>query len=72
MAKFEQSRPDHEVHEIRMPMGHGMMDQKHAKGMRSPILGSVPAVDHGTATVGPAGAPGAPAGAYGSSSPEGN
>lgn len=72
MAKFEQSRPDHEVHELHIPTGHAMIDQKHGKGMRSPIVGQVPNVDHGTQTSGPGGAPGAPNGMYGSSSPEGN
>lgn len=47
--KFEQSRPDHEVHEVHRPHGHGLMDQKHQKGMRSPIAGSVPMAGAGTA-----------------------
>jgi hypothetical protein len=72
MAKFEQSRPDHEVHEIHMPQGHGYMDQKHQKGMRSPIVGSVPTVDNGTQTSGPAGSPGQPNGEYAAGSQTGN
>jgi hypothetical protein len=49
MAKFEQSRPDHEVHELHQHQGHGMLDQKRDKGMRSPITSQVPTVDNGTA-----------------------
>jgi hypothetical protein len=56
MSKFEQSRPDHEVHEIHQHQGHGMLDQKRAKGMRSPITAQVPQVDNGTAGV-PGGQP---------------
>lgn len=57
--KFEESRPSHEVHEVRKPMGHGYVDQKHGKGMRSPIASSVPTVGQGTvAGADGAGAPG--------------
>lgn len=72
MSKFEQSRPDHEVHEIHKPMGHGYLDQKHQKGMRSPIAGSVPAIDSGTVPgADGASSPGVPTGQYGQSSPTG-
>lgn len=68
MAKFEESRPSHVVHEIHRPMGHGMIDQKHGKGMRSPIVNSVPQVDNGTVPgADGAGSPGMPNGEYGSS-----
>jgi hypothetical protein len=39
---FEKSRPDHEVHEMHRPEGHGHMDQKLQKGMRSPMLSQLP------------------------------
>ena len=48
MAKFEGSMVHHQVYELHMPQGHGMMDQKHGKGNLSPIRGSVPQIDHGT------------------------
>lgn len=66
MAKFEQHHPHHEVHEVRHPMGHGMMDQKLHKGMRAPIVSSIPSVDNGTVPGGDgAGSPGMPNGEYG-------
>lgn len=73
MAKFEQSRPDHEVHEIHRAMGHGMLDQKRDKGMRSPITPHVPMVDSGTVpgSTG-ASAPGVPNGMYGSTDQTGS
>lgn len=49
MSKFEQSTPAHEVHEIHQHQGHGMLDQKRSKGMRSPIASQVPQIDNGTA-----------------------
>lgn len=66
MAKFEESRPDHIVHEIHRSMGHGMLDQKRDKGMRSPITAHVPQIDNGTVpgSTG-AGSPGVPNGEYG-------
>jgi len=39
---FEQPRPDHQIHNMKMPMGHGAADQKHDKGMRSPMVGQLP------------------------------
>lgn len=66
MSKFEQSRPDHEVHELHRPMGHGYMDQKHQKGGRSPITGSVPTIGSGTVPgANGASSPGVPMGQYG-------
>ena len=66
MAKFEESRPHHEVHEIRHPMGHGLQDQKYQKGMRSPITSSIPSVSAGTVGgADGAGSPGEPTGEYG-------
>lgn len=66
MSKFDESRPGHQVHEIVRPQGHGMHDQKRAKGMRSPIAGSVPVVDSGNVPgANGAGAPGVPNGMYG-------
>lgn len=47
MSKFEQSTPQHEVHEIPHSHGHGYMDQKHHKGMRSPASSSTPVADAG-------------------------
>lgn len=64
MAKFEESRPHHEVHHVAMPRGHGMMDQKLHKGMRSPIVSSIPSSEQGAESQGPAGAPGQPFGEY--------
>lgn len=57
--KFEKSYPHHTVHDVHMPMGHGLQDQKHQKGNRSPIVGSLP-VEHGGTEPGPngVGAPG--------------
>lgn len=69
MSKFEQSHPHHEVHEIHRPQGHGMMDQKYAKGNRSPIAGSVPTIDTGSMPSSTeAGSPGSPAAMYGAGS----
>lgn len=39
---FEQSRPDHEIHHKHIPEGHAHLDEKHHKGMRSPIVGQFP------------------------------
>lgn len=73
MAKFEQSRPDHEVHELHQPQGHGYLDQKHQKGMRSPITASVPNIDTGVVPgANGAGSPGQPTGQYGNSSQTGS
>jgi hypothetical protein len=47
MSKFEESSNRHMVHELHRPQGHGYLDQKYQKGNRSPISGSVPAVDYG-------------------------
>jgi hypothetical protein len=68
MAKFEQSRHSHEVHELRMPQGHGMVDQKYGKGNLSPMRGSVPTVDSGTVPGASAGGPGQAGSEYGSGS----
>lgn len=65
MSKFEQSHPGHEVHDIHRPMGHGMLDQKRDKGMRSPMTSQVPQVDNGTVPGGAASYPGVPNGQYG-------
>lgn len=67
MAKFEQSRFSHEVHHIAHPQGHGLQDQKHDKGMRSPIVSALPNVESGSVAEGEAGAPGEPSGEYGAS-----
>lgn len=73
MAKFEESRPSHEVHEVSRPMGHGYHDQKHAKGMRSPALSSVPTADAGTVGgAGGAGSPGEAGAEYGGGSVTGS
>jgi hypothetical protein len=48
--KFEESRPEHHVHEVHRPQGHAHMDQKLHKGMRSPIVGSLPGGDSGSGT----------------------
>lgn len=73
MAKFEESRPSHEVHEVARPMGHGYHDQKHSKGMRSPALSSVPTADAGTvAGAGGVGSPGEPGAEYGGGSVTGS
>lgn len=61
MSKFEQSRPDHEVHEIHRHMGHGLLDQKRDKHGRSDIVSQVPQVDNGTAGI----SGGQPNGMYG-------
>lgn len=72
MARFEESRPSHEVHEIHRPQGHGMIDQKHGKGNLSPIRGSVPQLGTGTMPgADGAGSPGMADGMYGSG-PSGN
>ena len=66
MSKFEESRPSHQVYEIHRPQGHGLLDQKHQKGNRSPISGSVPQVESGAEPgMNPAGAPGMPGMDYG-------
>ena len=66
MAKFEQSHPHHEVHELRRPQGHGLIDQKYGKGNRSPINGSVPTIDSGTVpSMDVAGSPGQPGAEFG-------
>lgn len=39
---FEKSRPEHTIHNVHMPMGHGHLDQKLGKGMRAPIVGQLP------------------------------
>jgi len=39
---FEKPRPDHSVHHVRMPEGHGGSDQKLGKGMRSPMVSQLP------------------------------
>jgi hypothetical protein len=72
MSKFEQSRPDHEVHELHQHQGHGMLDQKRDKGMRSPIVSSVPNIDNGTVPGSTAGGPGVPNGMYGGSDQTGS
>jgi hypothetical protein len=73
MAKFEESRADHEVHTMHHPQGHGLLDQKHAKGMRSPMLSQIPSADAGSASgVDGAGQPGMPSGEYGSGSVTGS
>lgn len=67
MAKFEESHAGHMVHEIHRPMGHGMIDQKHGKGGRSPIVSSVPQIDNGTVPGSDgSSSPGMPNGMYGS------
>jgi hypothetical protein len=60
--KFEQSRPDHEVHEIHHPMGHGLQDERTVKGNRSPYIGAIPQIDNGTVPGSTAGGPGADGG----------
>ena len=72
MAKFEESRHSHEVHEMHRPQGHGMIDQKYGKGNLSPIRGSVPQVDTGTmSSADAAGSPGQAGSEYGAG-PAGN
>jgi hypothetical protein len=67
MAKFEESRHSHVVHELHRPQGHGYVDQKYGKGNLSPISGSVPTVDSGAVGgADGAGSPGSPSGEYGS------
>lgn len=39
---FDHPRPEHTIHHIRMPQGHGHVDQKLGKGMRAPIVGQLP------------------------------
>lgn len=39
---FESSRPEHQIHEKHIPEGHAHLDQKHDKGMRSPMLSQLP------------------------------
>lgn len=66
MSKFEQSTPQHEVHEIPHSHGHGYLDQKHQKGMRSPAASSTPVADQGAVpSMDGAGSPGMPNGQYG-------
>lgn len=73
MAKFEQSHPHHEVHEIHRPQGHGLAHDRLEKGNRSPAVGSTPAVDYGTVPgMGGAGSPGVPSDGYGSDSVTGS
>lgn len=43
---FEAERPDHKIHNVSIPRGHGHMDQKLEKGMRSPLMGQLP-IDSG-------------------------
>ena len=72
IAKFEEHRPSHEVHEIHRPQGHGYKDQKYEKGNRSPINASVPMIDSGTVPgADGAGSPGQPGDGYGSTGPSG-
>lgn len=67
MAKFEESRHSHEVHEVGIPQGHGYVDQKYGKGNLSPMRGHVPMTDSGTMpSNSTAGSPGQPSGEYGS------
>jgi hypothetical protein len=58
---------EHEVHQVARPTGHGLLDQKRAKGMRSPILSHVPQAQNAGSPVGAEGAssPGSPNGMYG-------
>lgn len=73
MSKFEESRPHHEVHEVGHPQGHGYLDQKHQKGMRSPIVSSVPSTEAGAvAGSDGSGSPGMPNGIYGSTDSTGS
>lgn len=44
---FEQSRPDHQIHEKHIPEGHAHLDQKYDKGMRSPMIGQLPHMVNG-------------------------
>lgn len=39
---FEKPTESHQIHEIGHPQGHGHMDQKLHKGMRSPMAGRLP------------------------------
>lgn len=39
---FEQSRPEHTVHDMHRPEGHAHLDQKYDKGMRSPMNSQLP------------------------------
>jgi len=73
MAKFEESRPHHEVHELGHPQGHGLQDQKLHKGNRSPMVSHIPSVEDGT-VAGPdgMGSPGQPSGEYGNVSNTGS
>lgn len=67
MSKFEQDHEGHRVHELHRPQGHGYIDQKYGKGNRSPIAGSVPAVESGAVPgADGAGSPGMSGGEYGS------
>jgi hypothetical protein len=45
---FDQSRPEHTVHHIRMPQGHAHLDEKHDKLGRSPMVGQLPMNQDGT------------------------
>ena len=66
MAKFEEHRPTHEVHEIHRPQGHGLLHDRLQKGNRSPIANSMPYVEQGAVPGSDgAGAPGAPSGSDG-------
>lgn len=46
---FEQSGPGDSIMEMRRPEGHAHLDQKHDKGMRSPMLSQLP-MDAGLAS----------------------
>jgi hypothetical protein len=39
---FETNKPGHTVIQIHRPQGHGHLDQKHHKGMRSPMAPHLP------------------------------
>lgn len=66
MNKFDESHSGRdEVHEIPRAHGHGMLDQKRVKGMRSPITMGVPTVSAGNAPGSDgSGSPGMPNGMY--------
>lgn len=65
MERTDESRPGHQVYHVARPMGHGMMDQKRMKGMRSPMVSQVPHVSAGNVPGAEgAGSPGMPNGMY--------
>jgi len=51
--KFESDRPEHRVHNMRIPTNHSHLDQKHDKMGRSPMIGQLP-MENGLESASPA------------------